>query len=87
MDQNEGDLLDPIDGQPAKFCVFLIMNWSERIVSDRDVLLGKPLIKGTRISVEFILEGLADGWNEDKIRQSYPHLKKEDMQAVFSFSQ
>lgn len=61
------------------------MNWNERIVSDKDVLLGKPTIKGTRISVEFILERLANGWKEDKILESYPHLKKEDIQAVFAY--
>ena len=61
------------------------MKWSERIVSDKDVLLGKPIIKGTRISVEFILERLANGWNEEKILASYPHLEKEDIQAVFSY--
>jgi uncharacterized protein (DUF433 family) len=65
--------------------VFLNMNWSERIVSDKTVLLGKPVIKGTRISVEFILERLADGWTEEKILQSYPHLKREDIQAVFAY--
>jgi uncharacterized protein (DUF433 family) len=61
------------------------MNWIERIVSDKTVLLGKPVIKGTRISVEFILERLADGWTEEKILQSYPHLKREDIQAVFAY--
>lgn len=61
------------------------MNWNERIVSDKNVLLGKPVIKGTRISVEFILERLADGWNEEKILQSYHHLKKQDIQAVFAY--
>ncbi len=61
------------------------MNWNERIVSDKNVLLGKPIIKGTRISVEFILERLAHGWNEEKILISYPHLKKEDLQAVFAY--
>lgn len=61
------------------------MNWNERIVSDKNVLLGKPVIKGTRISIEFILERLADGWTEEKILQSYPHLKREDIQAVFSY--
>jgi uncharacterized protein (DUF433 family) len=64
---------------------FYSMNWKERIVSDKDVLLGKPIIKGTRISVEFILERLADGWTEEKILQSYPHLQREDMQAVFVY--
>ncbi len=61
------------------------MNWQERIVSDKQILLGKPVIKGTRISVEFILERLADGWTEEQILQSYPHLKREDMQAVFAY--
>ncbi len=61
------------------------MEWKERIVSDKNVLLGKPVIKGTRISVEFILERLADGWSESKILESYPHLKKEDLQAVFAY--
>lgn len=61
------------------------MEWKERIVSDKNVLLGKPVIKGTRISVEFILERLADGWSESKILESYRHLKKEDLQAVFAY--
>ncbi len=61
------------------------MDWKKRIESDKNVLLGKPVIKGTRISVEFILERLADGWSETKILESYPHLKKEDIQAVFTY--
>jgi uncharacterized protein (DUF433 family) len=61
------------------------MNWQERIVSDKNVLLGKPVIKGTRISVEFILERLADGWTEQKILISYPHLTPEDIQSVFAY--
>ena len=61
------------------------MNWKDRIVSDKNVLLGKPTIQGTRISVEFILERLANGWTEEKILLSYPRLKKEDLQAVFSY--
>lgn len=64
---------------------FYGMNWSERIVSDEKVLLGKPIVKGTRISVEFILERLANGWTEDIILKSYPHLTKEDLQAVFAY--
>ncbi|MDF9799881.1 uncharacterized protein (DUF433 family) [Catalinimonas alkaloidigena] len=61
------------------------MNWQEHIVSDKNILLGKPIIKGTRISVEFILERLSNGWTEDKILRSYPHLKKEGIQAVFAY--
>jgi len=43
------------------------------------------VIKGTRISVEFLLERLADGWNEEIILHSYPHMKKEDIQAVLAY--
>jgi uncharacterized protein (DUF433 family) len=61
------------------------MNWHERIVSDPDTLFGKPRIKGTRIGVELILDLLASGWSEAQILENYPHLKPEDLQAVFSF--
>lgn len=61
------------------------MNWSDRIVTDPNVLVGKPTIKGTRISVELILDRLADGWSEADLLDSYPRLKKEDLTAVFAF--
>jgi uncharacterized protein (DUF433 family) len=61
------------------------MNWQDHIASDKNILLGKPVIKGTRLSVEFILERLANGWSEQKILDSYPRLKKEDLQAVFAY--
>jgi len=61
------------------------MEWQERIVSDKGVLLGKPIIKGTRISVEFILDRLANGWTEQTVLDSYPHLTREDLQAVFAY--
>ena len=47
-------------------------NWRDHIISDENVLLGKPTIKGTRISLELILERLADGWTTDDILSSYP---------------
>jgi uncharacterized protein (DUF433 family) len=61
------------------------MDWKEHIISDNSVLLGKPTIKGTRISVEFLVKLLAAGWTEDQILANYPRLKKEDMQAVFAY--
>ena len=61
------------------------MNWQEQIIADKNILLGKPVIKGTRISVEFILDRLANGWTEQTLLASYPHLTKEDLQAVFSY--
>jgi len=63
------------------------MNWKDRIVVDPAVLAGKPIVKGTRISVEFLLGLLANGWTEAQIFDNYPHLKREDLQAVFSFTQ
>lgn len=61
------------------------MNWQERIVSDKNILLGKPTIKGTRLSVEFIVERLADGWTEEQLLENYPRLSKEDLQAIFAY--
>ncbi len=62
------------------------MNWEERIVADPKVLVGKPTIKGTRLSVEFILDRLADGWTEEMLLDNYPRLTKEDLKAVFAYS-
>lgn len=61
------------------------MDWRERITSDADTLSGKPRIRGTRISVDLILDRLADGWSEADILESYPRVKREDLQAVFAF--
>ena len=61
-------------------------NWQEHIVTDPKILLGKPIIKDTRISVEFILERLATGWTEAEILENYPRLSKESIKAVFAYS-
>ena len=60
------------------------MNWENKIVSDKNILLGKPTIKGTRLSVEFIVEQLASGWTQGQILENYPRLSREDLQAVFA---
>ncbi|MDF9391325.1 MULTISPECIES: DUF433 domain-containing protein [Methylococcus] len=62
------------------------MNWKDRIVVDPDILVGKPIIKGTRISVELLLDRLADGWSIDDILRSYPHLTRDDVLAALSFA-
>ena len=62
------------------------MNWKDYIVADPEVLLGKPVIKGTRLSVELILDRLADGWSEQDLYRSYPNLKPDALHAVFAFS-
>jgi len=61
------------------------MNWQHRIVSDKNILLGKPTIKGTRLSIEFIVERLAEGWTEEQLLENYPRLSKEDLQAIFAY--
>lgn len=64
-----------------------MMSWRDHIHSDRSVLLGKPVIKGTRISVEFLMGLFASGWTEQQILENYPRLAKEDLQAVFAYAQ
>ena len=53
------------------------MNWHEYIHSDPSVLVGKPIIRGTRLSVEFLLGLMAEGWTENQILDTYPQLRRE----------
>ena len=62
------------------------MKWKDHIEVNPAVLAGKPIIKGTRISVELILDRLADGWSMEDVLASYPHIKREDVLAVLSFA-
>jgi uncharacterized protein (DUF433 family) len=52
------------------------MEWRTKIVSDNNILAGKPIVKGTRLSVEFLLGLFADGWKEEDVLANYPFLKK-----------
>ena len=56
----------------------------ERIESRPNVMLGKPVIRGTRITVEIILEKLAAGFSAEDILENYPHLSKEDVLAALA---
>ncbi len=58
----------------------------KRIVCDPDILDGKPVIKGTRISIEFLLELLANNWTHEEIMENYPQIKKEDILAALEYS-
>jgi uncharacterized protein (DUF433 family) len=62
------------------------MAWSKRIVIDQDVLAGKPVVRGTRLAVEFILELLAAGQSEAEILNEYPGLTTEDIMASLAYS-
>lgn len=62
------------------------MNWQDRITVDPQVLVGKPIVKGTRISVEFVVDLLARGWTVDQIVHEYDHLIAEDVQACLAYA-
>lgn len=58
----------------------------KRITANPKILGGKPIIRGTRISVEFVLELLASGATEPEILQDYPHLKPSDIKACLQYA-
>jgi uncharacterized protein (DUF433 family) len=62
------------------------MNGHERITIDPKTLVGKPIIKGTRISVEFVIDLRARGWTFDQILHEYDHLHREDLQACLAYA-
>ncbi len=62
------------------------MDWKERITIDQAVLVGKPVIKGTRIAVEFVIDLLAQGWTEPEILRNYFGLMHEDILACLKYA-
>ncbi len=62
------------------------MNWQERIEINPEVLVGKPVIRGTRLSVEFIVELLANDWTEQQIIDNYPGITHEDISACLRYA-
>ena len=60
--------------------------WSGSIVSDQDVMLGKPVVAGTRITVEHILEKLACGETIAEVVEEHPRLTEEDIRAALAFA-
>lgn len=62
------------------------MGFSERIVLDPQILAGKPVVRGTRLAVELILELLAAGQSENEILANYPGLEREDILACLSYA-
>ena len=57
-----------------------------RIVIDPAVLAGKPVVRGTRLSVDFLLGLLAQGWSEGEILRNYPGLTREDLLACYTYA-
>lgn len=62
------------------------MNWRDRIGVDAGILVGKPIVKGSRLAVDFIVDLLAQGWKESEILHNYPGLTKEDIQACLAYA-
>ena len=62
------------------------MDWKDRILVDPKVLVGKPIIRGTRIAVEFLLELLAEGWSHEEVLRNYPQLTQDDIQAALHYA-
>ena len=60
--------------------------YNNRITVDPKVLAGKPIIRGTRITVEFLLELLGNGWTQEQILENYPQLKREDILAAIQYA-
>jgi uncharacterized protein (DUF433 family) len=62
------------------------MNWKDRITVDPKVLVGKPVVKGTRISVEFVVDLLARGWTTEQILYEYDRLSNDDILACLGYA-
>jgi uncharacterized protein (DUF433 family) len=62
------------------------MNWQDYIEQRRDIMMGKPVFKGTRLTVEMVLEQLGNGAPEDDLLSAYPKLKPEHIKAAMAFA-
>ncbi|HEU0074151.1 MAG TPA: DUF433 domain-containing protein [Dehalococcoidia bacterium] len=62
------------------------MKVHNRIEINPKILLGKPVIRGTRVSVELLLQMLSEGLSEDEILKGYPHLQREDIRAAVAYA-
>ena len=62
------------------------MDWHERIILDPAVLSGKPIVKGTRIAVEFVIDLLGRGWSVEELLREYDHLTLQDVQACLAYA-
>ncbi len=60
--------------------------WKDRIVVDPAILVGKPVVKGTRLAVEFVVDLLAQGWSEKEILANYPGLTPADIKACLRYA-
>jgi len=64
----------------------MYMGWRDRITIDPKIVAGKPVIKGTRLTVDFIIDLLAAGWTYEEILENYPQLEREDITAALKYA-
>ena len=62
------------------------MEWQDHIVANPAVMVGKPVINGTRITVEFVIDLLSGGWSHDDIFESYPWVTNEQILACLAYA-
>jgi uncharacterized protein (DUF433 family) len=62
------------------------MQWQDYIERNPDILMGKPVLKGTRLTVELIMRKLAGGYGFNELQQAYPHLTKEQLAAACEYA-
>lgn len=62
------------------------MDWRDRITADPEILVGKPIIEGTRIAVEFVIDLLARSWTTEQILREYDHLTMDDIHACLAYA-
>jgi uncharacterized protein (DUF433 family) len=62
------------------------MKWQDHITVDPKILVGKPVIRNTRIAVEFVVDLLGQGWTIDQVLNEYDHLTREDVQTCLAYA-
>ena len=62
------------------------MDWHKYVVMDPQVAAGKPVVRGTRLTAEFLLGLFAAGWTEEQVLENYPTLTPEAIRAVFAYA-
>jgi uncharacterized protein (DUF433 family) len=60
--------------------------WKDRIIFEKNIAVGKPIVKGTRITVDFVLDLMSNGWSYDDIRENYPQLTSQDIRACLEYA-
>ncbi len=81
---------EPDYDEPALFCTFIIkinyMDTQAYIQVNPNIMMGKAVIKGTRITVELVLEKLSEGETVEDLLEAYPHISREAIQAVIGYA-